>query len=122
MSLQIGQGDLDNALSSGNTVTVARLFQGLAEKQRKEFAPRALEWFSVCSAYSESRSPMFQFFAERDGAPKAVREAAEVIKQIKAGTLTMPKQACDPESMDAVKTAVLACCGFTEVKKVGLPP
>ncbi len=105
--------ELDEVILAGDASRCDTFFQSMKESQRKELAPRALQWASALNGYVNRERPQFLVF------DKAATGDIEFYRSIVSGKVVFPKE-FKPESYPIARMAVLATCNLPELKKTGL--
>lgn len=105
--------ELDEVILSGDASRCETFFQSMKESQRKELAPRALQWASALNGYVNRERPQFLVF------DKLATGDIEFYRSIVSGKVVFPKD-FKPESYPIARMSVLATCALPELKKTGL--
>jgi len=105
--------DLDSLLKAANADACIEAFGKLNEKQRTELAPRARDWLKVMLGALDPFPFGRLFNVEPSEREKKRRAEFEQLNK------TLPAGAQPETCLEAVRVAVLACCGFTDIKKFG---
>jgi Family of unknown function (DUF6493) len=103
---------LDEVILAADTEKCAIFFETMSESQRKALAPRALQWISAINGYiCRDRKPYMVF-------DKSITSDIEFYQSIQARVVAFPTEFSE-RSAPVARMAVLATCGFPEVKKAG---
>ncbi len=104
---------LDEIIIAGDASRCEAFFQSMKESQRKELAPRALQWSSALNGYVNRERPQFLVFDKlSDG-------DIDFYKSVVSGRVAFPRE-FKVESFPIARMAVLATCSMPELKKAGL--
>lgn len=104
---------LDEIIIAGDASRCEAFFHSMKETQRKELAPRALQWASALNGYVNRERPQFLVF------DKLSAGDIDFFKSIVSGRVVFPKE-FKVESFPVARMAVLATCNLPEIKKTGL--
>lgn len=104
---------LDEIIIAADEARCEEFFRGMKETQRKELAPRALQWASALNGFVNRQRQQFLVFDKNAGGD------IEFYRSIELGKLEFPKDFKE-ESFPIARMAVLATSNFPELKKVGL--
>ncbi len=104
---------LDEIIIAADEARCEEFFQSMKESQRKELAPRALQWVSALSGYMNRERPQYLLF------DKLAMADIELYQNIASGKIAFPNQFKN-ESFPIARMAVLATCNFPELKKGGM--
>jgi Family of unknown function (DUF6493) len=108
---------LDEIILAADTEKCAVFFETMTEPQRKALSQRALQWASAINGYCYRARPRHHLFDD------AVVKDVDFYESIQSHAVTFPTDFTDA-SYPVARMAVLATCGFPELKKAdtrGLP-
>src|SRR5271168_2147743 len=106
------ESPLDEIILAADTEKCALFFETMTEPQRKALSARALQWISAISGYMCRNRKPYELF------DKAIKQDVEFYQSIQAHAVAFPIEFSE-RSVPVARMAVLATCGFPEVKKAG---
>ena len=104
---------LDEIIIAADETRCEEFFCGMKEAQRKELAPRALQWASALNGFVNRERPQFLVFDKDAGGD------IEFYRSIEQGKIAFPNDFKE-QSFPVARIAVLATANFPEVKRSGL--
>ncbi len=104
---------LDEIIIAADEAKCEEFFRGMKEAQRKQLAPRALQWASALNGFVNRERPQFLVFDKDAGGD------IEFYRSIEQGKIAFPNH-FNEASFPLSRMAVLATANFPEVKKSGL--
>jgi hypothetical protein len=103
---------LDEIILAADTEKCAVFFETMTESQRKALSARALQWAGAIDGYIYRNQPQYMLFN------KAIGNDIEFYRSIQSHKVEFPIEFSET-SLPTARMAVLATCGFPELKKVG---
>jgi len=106
-------GALDEIIIAADTERCEEFFRGMKESQRKEYAPRALQWASALNGFVNRQRQQFLVFDKNAGGD------IDFYRSIASNRVEFPNDFKE-ESFPVARMAVLATAAFPDLKKAGL--
>ena len=103
---------LDEIITEADESRCLDFFKFMKDSQRKELAPRAVQWANALNGFVNRQRPQFLVF------DKSAASDFEFYTHIQSGKIAFPTQ-FKSESFPVARLAVLATSGLPDLKKLG---
>ena len=113
--------ELDAMLCKLDPDACVKFFSGMSEKERKIYVERAMQWYEINLAGTETSLFWGNMLELSDSLPKRTREQLLLLRQVDKGEIKISPKVKERAASGVCRLALTACAGLSELRKLPFP-